>query len=89
MPCPRPWAAKRRVPVLLSLATWLQALSPEFGFFRVFQYRVITIRQGINEVVDANRFSSSNDLFICDIRLIVNQVFFYCALKQPRVLQDH
>ena len=38
MPCPRPWAAKRRVPVLLSLATWLQALSPEFGFFRVFQY---------------------------------------------------
>lgn len=21
-----------------SLATWLQALSPEFGFFRVFQY---------------------------------------------------
>jgi len=26
------------VPVLLSLATWLQALSPEFGFFRVFQY---------------------------------------------------
>ena len=38
MPCPRPWAAKRRVPVLLSLATWLQALSPEFGFFRVYQY---------------------------------------------------
>ena len=38
MPCPRPWAAKRRVPVLLSLATWLQALSPEVGFFRVFQY---------------------------------------------------
>ena len=38
MPCPRPWAARRRVPVLLSLATWLQALSPEFGFFRVFQY---------------------------------------------------
>ena len=38
MPCPRPWAAKRRVPVLLSLATWLQALSPEFGFFRVFHY---------------------------------------------------
>ena len=38
MPCPRPWAANRRVPVLLSLATWLQALSPEFGFFRVFQY---------------------------------------------------
>ena len=38
MPCPRPWAAKRRVPVLLSLATWLQALSPEFGFFRVVQY---------------------------------------------------
>ena len=38
MPCTRPWAAKRRVPVLLSLATWLQALSPEFGFFRVFQY---------------------------------------------------
>ena len=24
--------------MLLSLATWLQALSPEFGFFRVFQY---------------------------------------------------
>ena len=42
MPCPRPWAAKRRVPVLLSLATWLQALSPEFGFFRVFQY--LTVR---------------------------------------------
>ena len=38
MPCPRPWAAKRRVPVLRSLATWLQALSTEFGFFRVFQY---------------------------------------------------
>ena len=37
MPCPRPWA-RRRVPLLLSLATWLQALSPEFGFFRVFQY---------------------------------------------------
>ena len=28
--------------MLLSLATWLQALSPEFGFFRVFQY--ITFR---------------------------------------------
>ena len=42
MPCPRPWAAKRRVPVLLSLATWLQALSPEFGFFRVLQY--LTVR---------------------------------------------
>jgi phospho-N-acetylmuramoyl-pentapeptide-transferase len=24
--------------MLLSLATWLQSLSPEFGFFRVFQY---------------------------------------------------
>ena len=24
--------------MLLSLATWLQALSPDFGFFRVFQY---------------------------------------------------
>ncbi|MBH1966328.1 MAG: phospho-N-acetylmuramoyl-pentapeptide-transferase, partial [Comamonadaceae bacterium] len=24
--------------MLLSLATWLQAQSPEFGFFRVFQY---------------------------------------------------
>ena len=28
--------------MLLSLATWLQTLSPEFGFFRVFQY--ITFR---------------------------------------------
>ncbi len=28
--------------MLLSLATWLQAQSPEFGFFRVFQY--ITFR---------------------------------------------
>ena len=28
--------------MLLSLATWLQSLSPEFGFFRVFQY--ITFR---------------------------------------------
>src|ERR1044072_1566963 len=28
--------------MLLSLANWLQALSPEFGFFRVFQY--ITFR---------------------------------------------
>ncbi|MEN9396909.1 MAG: Phospho-N-acetylmuramoyl-pentapeptide-transferase, partial [Pseudomonadota bacterium] len=24
--------------MLLSLAQWLQSLSPEFGFFRVFQY---------------------------------------------------
>jgi phospho-N-acetylmuramoyl-pentapeptide-transferase len=24
--------------MLLSLAAWLQTLSPEFGFFRVFQY---------------------------------------------------
>jgi len=24
--------------MLLSLANWLQTLSPEFGFFRVFQY---------------------------------------------------
>lgn len=24
--------------MLLSLAQWLQALSPEFGYFRVFQY---------------------------------------------------
>ena len=24
--------------MLLSLAMWLQQLSPEFGFFRVFQY---------------------------------------------------
>ena len=24
--------------MLLSLAQWLQTLSPEFGFFRVFQY---------------------------------------------------
>ena len=24
--------------MLLSLASWLQSLSPEFGFFRVFQY---------------------------------------------------
>ena len=24
--------------MLLSLAEWLQTLSPEFGFFRVFQY---------------------------------------------------
>ena len=38
MPCPRPWAAKRRVPVLLSLAQWLQGLGPDFGFLRVFQY---------------------------------------------------
>ena len=28
--------------MLLSLAQWLQTLSPEFGFFRVFQY--ITFR---------------------------------------------
>ena len=28
--------------MLLSLATWLQAFSPEFGFLRVFQY--ITFR---------------------------------------------
>src|SRR5258706_5942460 len=28
--------------MLLSLASWLQTLSPEFGFFRVFQY--ITFR---------------------------------------------
>ena len=28
--------------MLLSLAAWLQNLSPEFGFFRVFQY--ITFR---------------------------------------------
>ena len=28
--------------MLLSLANWLQALSPDFGFFRVFQY--ITFR---------------------------------------------
>ena len=27
-----------RTPMLLSLAQWLQTLSPEFGFFRVFQY---------------------------------------------------
>ena len=26
--------------MLLSLAQWLQSLSPEFGFFRVFQYPV-------------------------------------------------
>jgi hypothetical protein len=25
-------------PMLLSLAQWLQSISPEFGFFRVFQY---------------------------------------------------
>ena len=24
--------------MLLSLASWLQTLTPEFGFFRVFQY---------------------------------------------------
>ena len=24
--------------MLLSLASWLQTVSPEFGFFRVFQY---------------------------------------------------
>ena len=24
--------------MLMSLAAWLQTLSPEFGFFRVFQY---------------------------------------------------
>src|SRR4029434_10311619 len=29
-------------PMLLSLASWLQTLSPEFGFLRVFQY--ITFR---------------------------------------------
>jgi phospho-N-acetylmuramoyl-pentapeptide-transferase len=29
---------KRRPVMLLSLAQWLQTLSPEFGFFRVFQY---------------------------------------------------
>ena len=28
--------------MLLNLAQWLQGLSPEFGFFRVFQY--ITFR---------------------------------------------
>ena len=28
--------------MLLSLASWLQTLSPEFGYFRVFQY--ITFR---------------------------------------------
>ena len=28
--------------MLLSLAQWLQSLSPEFGFFRVFQY--LTLR---------------------------------------------
>jgi phospho-N-acetylmuramoyl-pentapeptide-transferase len=29
---------KRKSLMLLSLAQWLQSLSPEFGFFRVFQY---------------------------------------------------
>jgi phospho-N-acetylmuramoyl-pentapeptide-transferase len=29
---------KRKNPMLLSLAQWLQTLSPEFGSFRVFQY---------------------------------------------------
>jgi len=33
---------KERQAMLLSLAVWLQTLSPEFGFFRVFQY--ITFR---------------------------------------------
>jgi phospho-N-acetylmuramoyl-pentapeptide-transferase len=28
----------RKSPMLLSLAQWLQSISPEFGFFRVFQY---------------------------------------------------
>jgi phospho-N-acetylmuramoyl-pentapeptide-transferase len=30
--------------MLLSLAQWLQAMSPEYGIFRVFQY--ITLRAG-------------------------------------------
>jgi phospho-N-acetylmuramoyl-pentapeptide-transferase len=37
----RSWPVEAN-PVLLSLAQWLQTLSPEFGFFRVFQY--ITFR---------------------------------------------
>ncbi|MDB5966466.1 MAG: phospho-N-acetylmuramoyl-pentapeptide-transferase, partial [Polaromonas sp.] len=34
--------------MLLSLAQWLQSLSPEFGFFRVFQY--ITLRAVMSAV---------------------------------------
>ena len=36
--------------MLLSLATWLQTLSPELGFFRVFQY--ITFRAVMAALTD-------------------------------------
>ena len=48
--------------MLINLAAWLQSLSPELGFFRVFQY--LTFRAGVMYLPTANFFVGPTYQFI-------------------------